>query len=256
MRSCSPTSADPAVSEVKLARGICGEWVALVAPAGAALCQALADGRSIRERCSRILRDDQRSFVGLLPLGGERIVAKSPREKDRRRWSRLVSLGRESHAFRSLRALAALEAAGVPSAHGLLALERRLAGQVVESWLFTHWVEGTPCTAADIPEVIALLERMHRAGWVHGDAHIQNFVRGPDGVQTLDPGPHRKRFGQISEAYDLILLRNSRPDIRAAFERARPSAEASAAFRMASAYDDMIHRWRQLKRALRGLGGA
>jgi heptose II phosphotransferase len=211
----------------------------------------LADGRSIREQCSRILRDDQRSFVGLLSLGGESIVAKSPLEKDRRRWSRLVSLGRESHAFRSLRALAALEAAGVPSAHGLLALERRQAGHVVESWLFTRWLEGTPCTAADVPDVIALLDRMHRAGWVHGDAHIQNFVRGSEGVQTLDPGPHRQRFGQISAAYDLILLRNSRPDVGAAFERAQPEAGRSTAFQIASAYDDLIHRWRRIKRTAR-----
>jgi tRNA A-37 threonylcarbamoyl transferase component Bud32 len=122
---------------------------------------------------------------------------------------------------------------------------------VIESWLFTRWVEGTPCTAADVPEVIDLLERMHRAGWVHGDAHIQNFVRGTDGVQTLDPGPHRKRWGRVSEAYDLILLRNSRADVRAAFERARPSASASPAFRIAGCYDDIVHGWRRLKRSLR-----
>jgi tRNA A-37 threonylcarbamoyl transferase component Bud32 len=236
---------------MNLTRGRCGGWAALVAPEGTALCHELAGRRNIRQRCSRILRDDQRSFVGLLELGGESIVAKSPREKDRGRWSRLVSLGRESHAFRSLRALAALEAAGVPSARGLLALERRQAGHVIESWLFTRWVEGTPCTAADVPDVIALLERMHRAGWVHGDAHIQNFVRGSEGVQTLDPGPHRQRFGQVSAAYDLILLRNSRADVGVAFERAQPEAPGSAAFRIASAYDDLIHRWRRLKRTAR-----
>ena len=234
-----------------LTPGRCGEWAALVAPDGAPLCRALADGRGIREQCSRILRDDQRSFVGLLSLGGRSIVAKSPLEKDRRRWSRMISLGRESYVFRTLRALAALEAARVPVARGLLALERRQAGHVVESWLFTRWLDGTPCTAADVPEVITLLDRMHRAGWVHGDAHIQNFVRGTDGVQTLDPGPHRKRWGRVSEAYDLILLRNSRPDVGAAFARAQPAAGRSTAFQIASAYDDLIHLWRRIKRTAR-----
>lgn len=234
-----------------LARGRCGEWSALVAPDGAALCRALAGGGSIRERCSRILRDDQRSFVGLLSIGGESIVAKSPLEKDRRAWSRLVSLGRESHAFRSLRALAALETAGVPAAHGLLALERRRRGVVVESWLFTRWVDGEPCGAADVPDAIALLGRMHAAGWVHGDAHIQNFIRGPRGVLVLDPGPHPKRWGRVSEAYDLILLRNSRADVGVAVESALPGARSSTAFRIASAYDEWIHRWRRMKRGVR-----
>jgi len=239
---------------VKLAPGRCGEWAALVAPAGAGLCQELAGG-DLRARASRILRDDQRSFVGLMAIGGEWIVAKSPREKDRRRWSRLTSLGRESHAFRTLRALAELETVGVPSARGLLALERRHWGQVIESWLFTRWVEGTPCTAADVPEVLALLDRMHRAGWVHGDAHIQNFIRGPNGVETLDPGPHRKRWGRASAAYDLILLRNSSADVGQAFERARPTAGSDTAFRIANAYDALIHHWRHWKRVVREWAG-
>jgi heptose II phosphotransferase len=239
-----------------LERGHCGEWEALVAPAGRALCRALAGSSNLRERCTQILRDDQRSFVGILDDdsfgGGGRIVAKSPREKDRRWGTRLTSLAGSSQAFRTLRAIAALEDAGVPTPPGLLALERRRSGMVVESWLFTRWIDGVPCTAADVPDVITLLGRMHRAGWVHGDAHIQNFIREPGGVVILDPSPHRKRWGGISAAYDLILLRNSRPDVEAAFARAMPeAARRSAAFRIADLYDGWIHAWRALKRSVR-----
>jgi tRNA A-37 threonylcarbamoyl transferase component Bud32 len=238
---------------VDLESGRCGEWAALVAPAGRELCRELGDGRSIRERCPRILRDDQRSFVGVMEGAGGSIVAKSPRERDRRRWNRLTSLAGESLPFRTLRAIAALEAAGVPTPAGLLALERRRGGVVVESWLFTRWLEGTPCTAADVPEIIALLDRMHRAGWVHGDAHIQNFIRTDSGIAILDPGPNRPRFGRVSAAYDLILLRNSRPEVGTAFARAMPDARRDAAFRIAAAWDDWIHLWRRSKRAVRDL---
>jgi heptose II phosphotransferase len=258
---------------LELERGRCGEWEALVAPAGHALCAAIAESSRIRERCARILRDDRRSFVGILDeaefgeaaLGeaaltggsaGGPIVAKSPRGKDRRFWSRVRSLAGESQAFRTLRAVAALEAAGVPTPSGLLALERRRSGMVIESWLFTRWVDGAPCTALDVPDVIAVLRRLHAAGWVHGDAHIQNFVRGPRGVVVLDPGPHPRRWGAAAAAYDLILLRNSRPDIAAAYALAVPESERkSAAFRIASRYDDWVHGWRRLKRAIRGWMG-
>ncbi len=118
---------------------------------------------------------------------------------------------------------------------------------VVESWLFYSYVEGSPCTAADVPAILALLGRLHALGWVHGDPHIQNFLMVDGRAFMLDPGPHRNRWGRIAEWYDVILLRRSRPELAAVV----PIDRSSMAFRAAEAYDRWVHDWRRLKRTVR-----
>jgi tRNA A-37 threonylcarbamoyl transferase component Bud32 len=240
----------------RLGRHRRGAWTALVSPGGEAVWAAIAAGealapdsalRDLPRRCSPVLRDDSRSFVGIFAVGGQKVVAKSFREQDRRLPARIASRFRESRAFRTLRALRALESGGVAAPSGLLALERRRWGTVVESWLFYSYIEGSPCTAADVPAILALLGRLHALGWVHGDPHIQNFLMSDGRAFMLDPGPHRKRWGRIAEWYDVILFRRSRPDLRDAV----PIDQCSVAFRTAEAYDRWVHDWRQLKRTVR-----
>ena len=221
-----------------------GVWAAIAGEEGRAPDAVLRD---LPRTCSPILRDDSRSFVGIFVRDGQQTVAKSFREQDRRLAARLTSLTRESHAFRTLRAMAALEAGGVPAPVGLLALERRRWGMVVESWLFYSYVEGNPCSAADVPAILALLGRLHALGWVHGDPHIQNFLVANGRAFMLDPGPHRKRWGRIAEWYDVVLLRRSRPDLADVV----PIDRSSMAFRAAEAYDRWVHDWRRLKRTIR-----
>ena len=207
--------------------------------------------RDLARQCSPVLRDDARSFVGVLTFAGRRIVAKSFHEQDRRLTARLLSLVRESRAFRTLRAMAALAAGGVSAPVGLLALERRRCGMVAESWLFYAHVEGKPAGAADVPAILALLARLHALGWVHGDPHIQNFLMVDGDACMLDPGPHRNRWGKIGEWYDVVLLRRSRPDLADVV----PIDRSSMAFRAAEAYDRWVHDWRRLKRTVRSWFG-
>lgn len=239
-------------------------WTLHAPPAHAALMAALvrsadagAHRLAIPERCSRVLRDDARSFVGVLALEGREVVAKSPREADRRAWIRLTTLWRPGFARRALAFLERARAAGLPVAEPWGALELRRAGMVRASWLFHEHIPGRACTLEDLPLVVASLRDLHAAGWSHGDAHIANFLATGAGVSLIDTDPRRRPWGRISEAYDYVRLRKSLIDtgLLAPEEAARldwPLAPASIAFRLAAGYERGERLWRAIKQALRG----
>jgi hypothetical protein len=234
-----------------------GPWTLHCPPAQVAAAETIAHLPSLAADCREIWRDDAHSFVGVLAIDGVDIVAKSPRHKDRRAWIRWTTLYRAGLAVRVAGFMDAARSAGLTVAEPVVALERRHRGMIIESWLCYRRLPGEPCTARELPLVIATLRRLHALGWIHGDAHMANFLTDGSGAAMLDAEARRKRFGRIDEAYEYIRLRNSLVDrglVTAAEADALtwPVPRASLAFRIAVAYDGMIHAWRAFKRGLRG----
>ncbi|MBM3316834.1 MAG: hypothetical protein FJY75_03180 [Candidatus Eisenbacteria bacterium] len=217
--------------------------------AGSLARLALAD--DIAPLCRLVIRDDPRSFVGVLRIAGEDFVAKSPRHKDRRRWIRLTTLFRPGLAFRIASFLEEAWSAGLPVPEPLGALERRRCGGVVESWLFHRYLPGRPCTASDLQPAAAVLRRLHALGWAHGDAHIANFLADGERVWILDAEPRRRIPGGILEAHDLIRLRNSVGGGTGAEAIDILGGRRGLAYRIAGAYDRGVHAARAVKRRLR-----
>ena len=233
-----------------------GPWTLHYPATQVAAADAIARLPSLTAACREIWRDDEHSFVGLLVIDGIEIVAKSPRHKDRRAWIRWTTLYRAGLAVRVAGFMDAASRAGLAVAEPIVALERRRRGMIIESWLCYRRLPGEPCTARELPLVIATLRRLHAFGWIHGDAHIANFLTDGRGAAMLDAEARRNRFGRIDEAYEYIRLRNSLIDrglvaATAADAITWPVPRGSIAFRIAAAYDGMIHAWRACKRGLR-----
>ncbi len=75
---------------------------------------------------------------------------------------------RPSHqARREARALGRAHAAGLPVP------ELLGAG---DDWLATRWIDARPAKRADLPAILATVERMHAAGMLHGDLHLGNLL--------------------------------------------------------------------------------
>ncbi|MEZ4654634.1 MAG: glycosyltransferase [Candidatus Eisenbacteria bacterium] len=201
---------------------------------------------TVPPRPARVLRDDYRSFVGVLELEGARVVAKSPRLKNRSGWIRWTTLFRSGEAFGAIEGAWNVHQAGVRVPAPILAIERRERGRVVDSWFFYEYVEGRPCARAEYPQLVAALRRLHDAGWIHGDPHFENFLWDGRHVRLLDCRPRRSRWGAMARAYDRVLLRNSRPELAPLLD-----LDGSLPVRLAVAYDRWIHHWRGWKKRVR-----
>jgi tRNA A-37 threonylcarbamoyl transferase component Bud32 len=233
-----------------------GDWTILRTSESEALAEALLRQQPFPDHCVRVMRDDAHAFVGVIAHANHEFVVKSPRHKDRRPWIRLTTCLRSGLAFRVARFLNDARHAGIPVAEVAFAMERRQCGMIVESWLVYRFLPGSPCGAREVPQVIEVLRRLHALGWVHGDAHIANFVTDGTRVSVLDAEP-RRAAGEIAQAYDFIRLRNSLAD-RGLMPAAEldalelPIPRHSLAYRIADAYDAWVHTGRAIKRGLRG----
>src|SRR5690606_23141190 len=180
-----------------------------------------------------------------------RVVVKSPRLKNRSRWIRWTTLFRRGESFDTIAELWRARRAGAPVADPVFAMEKRAGGRVVDSWMSYFYIDGRRCRPSEYPALVRALESLHRAGWVHGDPHFDNFLWDGTQVRILDCRPRRPFFGAVSRAYDFVLLRNSRPELEPLFG----PWTRTFAFRCAVAYDRWIHGWRAWKKRVRAAVG-
>jgi heptose II phosphotransferase len=162
----------------------------------------------------KTLKDDKRSFVRLGEINGTQVVAKQPRDKNRRKWSRLLSLVRDGEAYKSAKTLVEFEALGIPSLTPLAVLEKRRYGMIMDSWIIYQYREGNPVELEQIDQVLALLKTLHQSGYRHDDPNLLNFLMGKDQQVFLIDCKGRPRIGRFSDYYDYFLLsdRNSNID--------------------------------------------
>ena len=88
-----------------------------------------------------ILKDDKRSLVKIIKMNGNNYVLKVPREKNNRKWQRIINIFRGSDSFRSFQMMNKLEGLGIESTKAIIAAEKRTPF-VVDSLLVTDLLNG------------------------------------------------------------------------------------------------------------------
>lgn len=177
------------------------------------------DGLSIEQIFAQIsvfpttLKDDKRSLVRLGSINGCKLVAKQPRDKNRRKWSRLLSLVRDGEAKKSAKTLVAFQKLGIPSVKPIAVAEKRSFGFLKESWLIYQYKEGQPVELQQIDLVLAVLKKLHQSGYRHDDPNLENFLIDQSGQIFLIDCKGRPRIGRFSDYYDYLLLADRNPKI-------------------------------------------
>lgn len=152
------------------------------------------------------LKDDRRSLVKRGELAGVQVIAKQPRDKNRRRWARFLSRFDDAEAKKTFRSLLRFEQLGIESVRPLCVLEKTQNQQVVDSWLLYEFRDGEPASAGDLTAVIACLKKLHEHGFRHEDPNFGNFLRGDDQKMFLIDCKGKKKLGNFGAYYDFMLL--------------------------------------------------
>lgn len=170
----------------------------------------IAEISKLREHLAQLeetLKDNHRSLVLKGTLNGMTIVAKQPRDKNRRLWARILSYVEPSEAAQTLESLEIFSQRGIDSVQPILVLEKRAFGAVVDSWLVYEYREGQSSQEHHLPRVIEFLHKLHTAGFRHSDPNLGNFLIDPNDEMFLLDCKGRKRSGNFSDANDFFLLK-------------------------------------------------
>lgn len=153
------------------------------------------------------LKDDKRSLVKQGELFGKKIIAKQPRDKDRRLWIRVLSLFRNGEARSAQKTLTRFAELGINSVQPICTLEQRKYGCLIDSWIIYEFREGQESNLSHLPDIIKLLQKLHQHGYRHDDPNFGNFLVDADSQQLfLIDCKGKKRLGKFSDYYDFMLL--------------------------------------------------
>ena len=198
------------------------------------------------------LKDDKRSLVKCGELFGVEVIAKKPRDKNRRKWSRFLSLFRQSEALKTLSTLTNFWEKSIPSVKPICVFEKKCFGFVTDSWLFYEFKDGEVSDASKLHDIILLLNDLHRYGYRHDDPNFGNFLIDEAKQLFLIDCKGKSRLGSFSDCYDFILLSERNPDIE--FEQVLSMAnfdQSSMAYRFARFYALYKEKRTQLKKRIR-----
>lgn len=163
----------------------------------------------------KVLKDDRRSLVKQGSLLGMQVIAKQPRDKNRRKWAQFLSMFRLAEARQTFESLISFKEQGIPSVDPICVLEKRVKRQVVDSWLIYQYRAGEPCDASSLPAMVGLLKALHANGYRHEDPTYGNFLIDPDGEMFLIDCKGKAKGGEFAAYYDYMMLSMNNPGISA-----------------------------------------
>ena len=159
------------------------------------------------EELPNTLKDNHRSLVRLGDMSGKQLVAKQPRDKNRRLWARALCYLEPSEVCETLLSLERFHELGISSVQPLFCLEKREFGTVVDSWLCYEYRTGTPCDESCVSDIIDMLKKIHLAGFRHNDPNLGNFLIDEKGEMFVLDSRGRKRTGNFSDVNDFLLFK-------------------------------------------------
>lgn len=157
----------------------------------------------------KVMKDDQRSYVALIEIDGKNYVYKEPREKNRRKWQRFLSIFRGSESKREYQNIKNILKAGFNAATPYLAVEEKRGAMVVNSYLLYSYIEGRDGRGEDMEAIAQELREIHKKGYLHGDSHMANFLVGDGKIYLIDTKLMKNKYGRFGEIFEFIYLEES-----------------------------------------------
>lgn len=157
----------------------------------------------------RTLKDDNRSLVQLIRINGKRYIFKVPKEKNRRKWQRFLSIFRGGESIRECQHLENIVLNGFNAPKPFLAVEKKKFGMTVDSFSVSEYIESRESTIEDLDIICTSLKEIHKKGFLHGDSQMANFLLTEGRTYLIDCKLLKNIYGKFGEMYEFIYLEES-----------------------------------------------
>ncbi len=160
-------------------------------------------------KVEKIFKDNQRSKVFLFKFLDERLVFKIPKEKNTRKWQRFLSIFRGSESYREYIQCEKIKKSGFKTYDPILVFEKKKWGIVVESFFICSFLEGKTGSIKELESIKKELWKVHKNGYLHGDAQLVNFIVDKELVYLIDSKFKKNIYGGFGKASEYICLEES-----------------------------------------------
>ncbi|WP_163470222.1 lipopolysaccharide core heptose(II) kinase RfaY [Fusobacterium sp. IOR10] len=157
----------------------------------------------------KTLKDDNRSLVQLISIKNQPYILKIPREKNKRKWQRLLSFFREGESKREFKNLKKIKTLGFNSPRPFFSLEYKKYGMTLDSLLVSEYIPGRESSLDDLEKVVNTLNKIHSYHFLHGDSQLTNFMVSNNEIFLIDSKFSRNIYGKFGAAYEFIYLEES-----------------------------------------------
>lgn len=196
-------------------------------------------------KVGKVFKDDNRSKVSLFTFQGEKLVFKVPREKNSRKWQRLLSIFRGSESYREFRQAEKIYKAGLLTYKPILAFEKRKYGFVVDSYFICEYLSGETGSIKHLEIIKNELDKIHNLGYLHGDSQLVNFIIDNRYVYIIDSKFSKNKYGKFGDRYEYIYLEESCPkDVE--YEK------NDIYYKGAKGFNSLLHWWGRIRKKLKG----
>lgn len=208
--------------------------------------------RKIKDKNYQIvksLKDDKRSKVDLIEIDNKKYVLKVPREKNRRKWQRFISIFRGGESIREFKQLEKLKNNGFNAPKPFLAVEKRKFKMTYDSYFVCEYIESQEGTVEDLDIIIECLNKIHKKGFLHGDSQLTNFLIKNNKVYLIDAKLLNNIYGKFGEMYEYIYLQESCPkDLKDYVDR------DNFYFKIAKLLNSYLHFWGRVRKKIKNKG--
>ncbi|WP_319204090.1 lipopolysaccharide core heptose(II) kinase RfaY [uncultured Ilyobacter sp.] len=194
----------------------------------------------------KVLKDDQRSRVELIEYKEEKLVLKIPIEKNRRQWQRFLSAFRGSSSKREYENCLKILSEGFLGAKPVMVIDKKIGPFVKDSYFVSKFIEGQEGNFQHLKEIGKELNKIHEAGYLHGDSQLVNFMVSNEKIYLIDCKLKKNRFGKFGARYEFIYLEESCP------EKIDIYRKDDLYYRGAKLLNSYLHWWGRTRKKLRG----
>lgn len=157
----------------------------------------------------KILKDDQRSYVALISIDGQKMIYKEPKEKNNRIWQRFLSIFRGGESSREFINSEKIQEFGFLGAEPILAVEQYKKKMCVFSFFLMDYIESHHAAIEEADMVKKELDKIHSKGFLHGDSQLSNFMINENEVYLIDCKLTKNHWSFLGKMWEFLYLEKS-----------------------------------------------
>ena len=156
-----------------------------------------------------VYKNTERNYVAKIEIEGKKYILKSPKSETIIPQRRIQTFIKNGEALNTLQNVNERIKEGIKEyAVPFLAIVKKNVF-IKESYILMECIEGESVkSAADIEEIMEIVNKLHKEKIYHGDLNTSNFIKTKNGIRIIDTQGKKEKFFHFKRWNDFFIMQN------------------------------------------------